>query len=114
MASPTKESVHRSMKREYKRYVRDCRRRNIFWELTIEQFHTLTSSNCTYCGRAPAQKARNYTYNGIDRLNSDQGYTLGNCAPCCKECNGIKSNRLNPEEMRIVGKALAIYRAHKK
>ena len=29
-------------------------------------------------------------YSGIDRIDNNQGYTLINCAPCCKLCNFSK------------------------
>ena len=28
--------------------------------------------------------------NGIDRINSDKGYTIDNCVPCCAQCNHMK------------------------
>jgi hypothetical protein len=29
-------------------------------------------------------------YNGIDRINSEQGYEKSNCRPCCIQCNIAK------------------------
>lgn len=114
MAPPTKESVHRSMKRLLKNYVRMCKRKNVYWELSIEQFHKLTSQACKYCGKPPLQVSRSYTYNGIDRLNPKQGYIPDNCVPCCKECNWIKGDRLTPDEMMVVGEALSTYRKRRR
>lgn len=31
-----------------------------------------------------------FTYNGIDRVDSDGDYTIDNCVPCCKICNRMK------------------------
>lgn len=114
MAPLTKEQVLRSMRRMHKRYIRMCARRNVYWELTVEQFHKLTSQNCKYCSRPPMQVYSNYTYNGIDRLNPKRGYILDNCVPCCKECNWIKGDRLTPDEMMVVGEALSTYRQRRK
>lgn len=67
------------------------------FELSVEQFEHMTTQDCFYCGVEPKQiyRSRNanggYTYNGIDRKDSKQGYTLDNCVPCCWQCNKIKS-----------------------
>lgn len=114
MNDPAKIARYRAMKRLYKNYVRSCRNRNIFWEIPQEEFAKLTSQQCTYCGKEPAQQWKKYTYNGIDRINPKQGYTRDNAVTACGECNGIKSNRLTYDEMKVVGEALAIYRRKKK
>jgi hypothetical protein len=98
------------MKRLYKHYVRMCRRKNVFWELSVEQFHKLTSAPCIYCEKPPLQISRAYKYNGIDRLDPKRGYVPANVAPCCKECNWIKGDRLTSEEMKVVGQALTTFR----
>lgn len=102
------------MRRLYKKYIQTCRRRNVFWELTVEQFHKLTSQPCVYCGKAPAQISRNYIYNGIDRINHYQGYVLANCATACVECNFIKGTRLTYDEMLVVARALAAFRKRRR
>ncbi len=102
------------MRRLYKNYIRMCARRNVFWNVTIEEFHRLTSLPCHYCSKKPSQKARHYTYNGLDRLDPKKGYELPNLVPCCKECNWIKGDRLAVDEMQAVGKMLAEFRAKKK
>lgn len=35
--------------------------------------------------------------NGVDRVNSQQGYEAGNVVPCCKHCNKAKLNRTEAE-----------------
>lgn len=114
MTTFTKESVYRSMKRLWKRYARQCRRRNVYWELDLELFQKLTSLACDYCGKPPMQKSRSYTYNGLDRKNNKQGYTKENVTPCCSECNFIKGKLLTHEEMKVVGQALTNYRKVKR
>lgn len=96
-----------------KGYIRNCARRNIFWNLTLEAFKELTSQPCIYCGCAPAQKSRSYTYNGIDRIEHKKGYELPNCVPSCGTCNFIRGTRLTFEEMKAVGKALQDFRRKK-
>lgn len=72
-------------------------RRNITFQLSIEEFKEITKKNCFYCGVAPymvsykKQKERSqYIYMGIDRKDSSLSYTIDNCAPCCKICNWMK------------------------
>jgi len=79
-----------------RRYKHAAQRRNLDWELTEEQFHELTSVSCHYCGVEPKQKYSqsalngDYTYNGLDRVDNTQGYTLDNVVSCCKTCNYAK------------------------
>lgn len=42
--------------------------------------------------RSNTFSARINLYNGIDRKNSSEGYTLGNSLPCCRVCNRAKSD----------------------
>ena len=61
-------------------YQRNCRRKNIYFEITLEQFHEITQKKCIYCDAPPANNYRGYIYNGVDRKNNAQGYVLANCA----------------------------------
>lgn len=71
-------------KRIYQSYKRGAKRRNYIFELTQSDFEKLIKSPCYYCGEAPKK------YNGIDRFNSQLGYTISNCVPCCEQCNFMK------------------------
>lgn len=81
-------------------YMHSALKRNIFWDLTPEQFSELIKQNCTYCNGAPrtyTKKSRKgkgrplkITANGIDRIDSKIGYTLSNVVPCCTTCNRMK------------------------
>lgn len=114
MASPTKESLYRSMKRLFKNYIRMCARRNVFWNISVEQFHEITSKSCFYCDRPPEQISRSYKYNGLDRVDHKKGYELANIVACCKSCNWIKGDRLTSEETLVVAQALKSFREKKK
>lgn len=80
----------------YRNYQETALKRNIVFNLTIEDFHKLTKQNCHYCNIPPIQRRKvpftngDYIYNGIDRINNNIGYELDNCLPCCKFCNGSK------------------------
>ena len=58
-------------------------RRNIFWDLENEDVEKIINSRCYYCSKLVA-------FNGIDRVDSNKGYTKDNCVPCCKKCNFMK------------------------
>lgn len=88
------------------RYRTDCRLGNIYWGLTEEEFSNLTDKNCHYCGIAPYRSHYNYVYNGVDRKDKDQGYTLSNCVTACWPCNKLKGKELSYEEMLAVAKLL--------
>ena len=91
-------------------YKGGAKQRGLSYSLSEEEFLTLTSSPCHYCGRLPfrIQKANGrrrggdspggaYTYNGIDRMDNSVGYEFSNCVPCCTECNRAKMDRTYEE-----------------
>lgn len=80
-------------------YKSSARNKHHEFCLTKEQFRELTSSKCYYCGAEPSLTRLQhwgreaYTFNGIDRLDNNHGYTVENCVSCCKTCNFMKSNK---------------------
>ena len=100
----------------YGLYRRNAKHRGHAFELSGVQFAGLIVSACDYCGAAPAQKLWQgrksaahvaFRWNGVDRVNSGKGYVEGNCVPCCKPCNEMKSDRSREEFLRMIE---AIYR----
>ena len=83
-----------------------AQKRNLEFTLTEHEMFQLFRGNCAYCGRKPS--ARFYkrhslghaVYNGIDRLNSVNGYTSDNVVSCCKTCNYAKG-KMTCEEFLI-------------
>lgn len=77
-------------------YERRAKERNLCWELTDEEFKTLTSRPCHYCGKMPSTVRRQrhsngpYIYNGLDRVDNHKGYERSNVVPCCPTCNMAK------------------------
>lgn len=69
-----------------------ARHRKIKFDLTLEHAAKLVSENCHYCGSEPNEIFRNTKTNGIDRVDSDNGYIKNNVVPCCKYCNFAKNN----------------------
>lgn len=71
------------------------------WNLSLEEYSKLIHQNCAYCGAIPEEKPHlnrksnpneHFTANGIDRIDSNVGYTIKNCVPCCTTCNRMKSD----------------------
>ncbi len=106
-----------AFRRIYYRYISGAKKRGLEFLITEAQFRELTKRNCHYCGCKPAQvngedrvNSRShgaYIYNGIDRVDSNKGYAVDNCVPCCGTCNYMK-RALSKDEFlshinRIVG-----------
>lgn len=72
--------------------------RGLHFNLSKEQFKYIIVKDCYYCGNKGemhhVKRSVNglFISNGIDRVDSDRGYELNNCVPCCKKCNIMKSD----------------------
>lgn len=79
-------------------YQRSAQRKGLDWGLTDGEAFALFEGACWYCGVAPSRTREgwrhrllgSYTFNGIDRRDSRQGYVPGNTVSCCPECNYAK------------------------
>lgn len=67
---------------KYFSYQTSAKRRNYEFELSKEEFISLYTAPCHYCGEQIA--------NGVDRINNKIGYKFPNCVPCCEICNKMK------------------------
>lgn len=67
----------------YNKYKSAAKKRNIEFNLTLDQFVTFSNANCFYCGDK---------LDGIrlDRIDNSVGYTISNVIPCCTFCNRMK------------------------
>ena len=71
--------------------------RRVDFALSDEETLKLMEEPCYWCGRSKvntsSQKSYNgeFRYNGIDRLDNNNGYTVGNVVPCCGPCNRTKN-----------------------
>jgi hypothetical protein len=76
------------------RYRVNARNKGRKFELTREEFESLVSSPCHYCGEPPSLRnvstATKVPLNGIDRLDSSGGYLPENVVTCCSICNNMK------------------------
>lgn len=71
-----------SPKSVYKLYEINAEKRNYVFSLTYEDFLYIIFAPCYYCGKKLA--------GGIDRIDSDIGYSLQNSRSCCWICNRAK------------------------
>lgn len=67
---------------KYKSYLMRANKKQISMELSEDEFKSIISGNCYYCGSS-------YKI-GIDRVNSLDGYLIDNVVPCCTKCNMMK------------------------
>jgi hypothetical protein len=103
-ADPTSEESERrrdgytaSFNSLYDRYKRSAADRGLVFDISKKDFWLLTSQPCFVCAAPPShgksKEHRNpYIYNGIDRVNSGEGYKLGNVVGCCWAHNRIKGS----------------------
>lgn len=78
-------------------YYRDsAKERGLEFNISKEKFRILTQKNCYYCNSEPENTKismynnGHYVYNGLDRVNNNDGYNENNVLPCCKTCNFAK------------------------
>lgn len=98
----TKFSIdEQSARRAYLEYRKGAESRNLGFFLTFEEFCSIATGKCRYCGKKDTNKKEPYArkhptnaptfyYTGIDRVDSSKPYEIGNCVPCCKICNIMK------------------------
>ena len=88
-----------------------ARWRKSYTDIPFDTFLTLSQQPCTYCGSPPKSVARvhkkgkyhpvsvfqrqegDFTYNGLDRIDSSKEHTADNVVPCCRDCNLTKSDK---------------------
>lgn len=86
----------------YRSYRKNASIRKHEFNLTQEEFESIITKNCYYCGEPPRPMTEYqiltrgnstqppYYYNGIDRLDHSKNYNIDNCVPCCPDCNYMK------------------------
>ena len=90
-------------------YKRGARKRGLSWDLSDDDFDRLISQPCHYCGQPPSLKkeirsSATRLCNGIDRVDSNLGYSPENAVPCCTPCNKAKGDMTYGEFMAWVAR----------
>jgi hypothetical protein len=115
-----KPGIYSPLRRMYRSYKWNAKKGSLNFELSLEQFYEFTQKICYWCETVPLQQLKTIRgndsshiliYNGIDRLNSDLGYSLGNCVPCCGICNKMKMDLSVSDFLKSIEK---IYLCNKK
>ena len=88
----------------------EAKRRNIGWNINLEDYTELIKQPCYYCG-----SQNESTGVGLDRVSNDKniGYSKENTLPCCGVCNQIRGQHLTVEEMKFVMSKLIQFRKNK-
>lgn len=92
-------------------YKSGAKSRGFSWDLSYDDFVNITTKNCVYCNAPPkiwdcVSGAPSVTkdcphvdsslyeilFNGVDRVDSNDGYTVDNSVTCCTACNRAKSD----------------------
>lgn len=84
----------------YISYRNGAKKRGFAFDITRDDFAQITQERCFYCNSLPnlfhdnISKGYNgpYLYNGLDRYDNEEGYTLDNLVACCWPCNKMKNN----------------------
>jgi hypothetical protein len=82
-----KEERKEHMLTHYQNFKRSSIRRNIEFNISIEEFTEIVQQNCYYCNHYKETEAI-----GIDRVNNSIGYVSTNIVPCCADCNILKND----------------------
>jgi len=91
----------------YPEYRNNAQRRNLDFQLTPEEFKELVGQPCHYCGGYSIETNPKSRGNGIDRKDSNIGYLVDNCVPCCATCNFFKNTM---EYTQFIKKIRDLYR----
>ncbi len=79
-----------------RKYKAGAKIRKLEWRLENKDFYSLTQEPCVYCGSKKSNSARKslspFDYNGVDRVDNNEGYYKENCVACCWLCNRMKGN----------------------
>lgn len=87
------QAYRKSWKGRYVSYKTKAKQRGWPFELSQDQFKELILAPCAYCNE-PAT--------GIDRVDTNKGYTTDNCAPACGFCNIAKNDKTVDEFFRKI------------
>lgn len=82
-------------RRLFRDYKSNAEHRGYSFNLSDEDFKSLIFAKCHYCAAEPRPRYAKQTVhtilaNGIDRIVNTEGYSVGNCVTCCKDCNLAK------------------------
>ena len=104
-ALPNGESSFNGVLYTYKKRAREWGRD---FSLSKDEFRELIVKNCNYCLQPPStlasrsNRSTTFLYNGLDRIDTNKGYSLDNVVTCCFQCNMMKSDYTTEEFLNKV------------
>lgn len=75
------------------------------FDLTLKEFDNITKQSCYYCGEFNGV-FQGVPFSGIDRVDSNKGYTQDNVVPCCGVCNRMKGDLPQNDWIKHIQKIL--------
>jgi hypothetical protein len=81
-------------------YRQMAKQRELDFLLTKDEFMSFWQRPCFYCG----SEVRSI---GLDRVNSDLGYTMENVVPCCILCNQAKNDLTQNEFFKMCARVVS-------
>ncbi len=83
-------------------YSARSKKKGYNFNLTKKEFEKLITGTCHYCGVRDNM--------GIDRVDSNKGYIIDNCVPCCWKCNRMKHSSTENDFIKQVEKIYNYYK----
>lgn len=80
--------------KKYSSYIKRAKDKQFQFEFTKDEFVSIINSPCVYCGITKL--------NGLDRIDSNMGYTKANVQPCCGECNMAKYTMTHEQYINFI------------
>ena len=77
-----------------------AKRRGIPFDLTLEQHELFHGQPCAYCDEQST---------GLDRVDNDGGYEIGNVVPSCGNCNSKKRAKPLETFLNEIGMPLEVF-----
>ncbi len=120
-----------SLNLQYTTHKTNAKNRGYF-PLSREEWEKIVFLPCRYCGeidnrgrqksRAANNKYSKFTVeeeaaytvavNGVDRIDSQRGYEIDNCAPCCSMCNSMKNGYTEADFFQRVKRVYECHNLH--
>lgn len=79
----SKKDKQRNIQRKYRSYKASAKKRNLDFDLTLNDFKWFWQKPCYYCNDK-------IEIIGIDRIDNSKGYIKDNVVSCCLTCNKAK------------------------
>ena len=94
-----RDKSHQTPSGRYTTYKTSAKTRGHKFGISFEEFMTFWNKPCHYCGT-------DINGIGLDRVDSNNGYLMGNIVPCCPKCNRAKLDMTPSEYFELCEKVV--------